>query len=125
MLTATQSEQLIEFRRDFHRHPELAHQEHRTAGIVAERLQSLGLDEVRTGVGQTGVVGVLRGSKPGKTVLLRADMDGLPLTETDRNCRDSGGAFRRPGPPSPTGNARRTRAADRSSLWGHNAGDCP
>jgi amidohydrolase len=84
VLTATQSEQLIEFRRDFHRHPELAHQEHRTAGIVAERLQSLGLDEVRRGVGQTGVVGVLRGGKPGKTVLLRADMDGLPLTETDR-----------------------------------------
>ncbi len=84
MLTATQSEQLIELRRDFHRHPELAHQEHRTAGIVAERLRSLGLDEIRTGVGQTGVVGVLRGDKPGKTVLLRADMDGLPLTETDR-----------------------------------------
>ena len=84
MLTATQSEQLVEFRRDFHRHPELAHQEHRTAGIVAERLRSLGLDEVRTGVGQTGVVGVLRGGRAGKTVLLRADMDGLPLTETDR-----------------------------------------
>jgi amidohydrolase len=84
VLTATQSEQLIALRRDFHRHPELAHQEHRTAGIVAERLHSLGLDEVRTGVGQTGVLGVLRGGRAGKTVLLRADMDGLPLTETDR-----------------------------------------
>jgi amidohydrolase len=84
MLTAKQSERLIELRRDFHRHPELAHQEHRTAGIVAERLQSLGLDEVRTGVGQTGVVGVLQGGRAGRTVMLRADMDGLPLTETDR-----------------------------------------
>jgi amidohydrolase len=84
VLTAAQSENLIELRRDFHRHPELAHQEHRTAGIVAERLQQLGLDEVRTGVGQTGVLGVLRGGRPGRTVMLRADMDGLPLTETDR-----------------------------------------
>jgi amidohydrolase len=84
VLTAAQGEKLIELRRDFHRHPELAHQEHRTAGIVAERLQGLGLDEVRTGVGQTGVLGVLRGGRAGHTVMLRADMDGLPLTETDR-----------------------------------------
>jgi len=84
VLTAEQRERLIELRRDFHRHPELAHQEHRTAGIVAERLQALGLDEVRTGVGQTGVVGVLKGGRPGRTVLLRADMDALPLAETDR-----------------------------------------
>jgi amidohydrolase len=84
VLTAAQGEKLIELRRDFHRHPELAHQEHRTAGIVAERLQSLGLDEVRTGVGQTGVLGVLRGGRAGRTVMLRADMDGLPLTEADR-----------------------------------------
>jgi amidohydrolase len=84
VLTAEQRERLIELRRDFHRHPELAHQEHRTAGIVAERLQGLGLDEVRTGVGQTGVVGVLKGGRPGRTVMLRADMDALPLTEADR-----------------------------------------
>jgi amidohydrolase len=84
VLTAEQRERLIELRRDFHRHPELAHQEHRTAGIVAQRLQSLGLDEVRTGVGQTGVVGVLRGGRPGRTVMLRADMDALPLAEADR-----------------------------------------
>lgn len=84
MLTAEQSQRLIGLRRDFHRHPELAHQEHRTAGIVAERLQRLGLNEVRTGVGQTGVLGVLRGGRAGGTVMLRADMDGLPLTETDR-----------------------------------------
>jgi amidohydrolase len=84
VLTAEQRERLIELRRDFHRHPELAHQEHRTAGIVAERLQGLGLDEVRTGVGQTGVVGVLKGGRPGRTVMLRADMDALPLAEADR-----------------------------------------
>jgi amidohydrolase len=84
MLTAEQGERLIELRRDFHRHPELAHQEHRTAAIVADRLRSLGLDEVRTGVGQTGVLGVLHGARAGRTVMLRADMDGLPLTEADR-----------------------------------------
>jgi amidohydrolase len=84
VLTAEQRERLIELRRDFHRHPELAHQEHRTAGIVAERLKTLGLDEVRAGVGQTGVVGVLSGGRPGRTVMLRADMDALPLLEADR-----------------------------------------
>jgi amidohydrolase len=84
VLNAEQGERLVALRRDFHRHPELAHQEHRTAGIVAEQLQSLGLDKVRTGVGQTGVLGVLRGGRPGRTVMLRADMDGLPLTEADR-----------------------------------------
>jgi amidohydrolase len=75
---------MVEVRRDLHRHPELAHQERRTAGIVANRLRELGLDEVRTEIGQTGVVGILTGSKPGRTVLLRADMDALPLTEHDR-----------------------------------------
>jgi amidohydrolase len=84
MLTAEQRERLVELRRDFHRHPELAHQEHRTAEIIATRLTELGLDEVRTGVGRTGVVGVLRGGRPGRTVLLRADIDALPLTEADR-----------------------------------------
>lgn len=65
--------------RDLHRHPELSFAEHRTAGIVAERLGELGL-EVITGVGRTGVVGVERNG-PGPTVLLRADMDGLPVVE--------------------------------------------
>ncbi|HEY2595860.1 MAG TPA: amidohydrolase, partial [Chloroflexota bacterium] len=74
----------VEQRRDFHQHPELAHQEHRTAGVIARRLEALGLDQVRTGVGQTGVVGVLSGAKPGRSVLLRADIDALPLTELDR-----------------------------------------
>jgi amidohydrolase len=84
MLTAEQRERMIDVRRDFHRHPETAHQEHRTAGIVADWLKALDLDEVRTGVGQTGVVGVLRGGRPGRTVMLRADMDALPLVEADR-----------------------------------------
>jgi amidohydrolase len=84
MLTAEQTEVLVELRRDLHRHPELAHQEHRTASIIEQRLRDLGLDQVRAGVGQTGVVGLLRGGRPGRTVLLRADIDALPLTETDR-----------------------------------------
>lgn len=67
-------------RRDFHMHPELGHQEIRTAGIVARELQSLGL-EVTTGVGKTGVVALLEGARPGPVLLLRADMDALPITE--------------------------------------------
>ncbi|MBV8720234.1 MAG: amidohydrolase [Chloroflexi bacterium] len=84
MLTSEQREHLVELRRDFHRYPELAHQEHRTAHLIADRLTDLRLDEVRTGVGQTGVVGILNGARPGRRVLLRADIDALPLTETDR-----------------------------------------
>jgi amidohydrolase len=71
---------LIELRRDFHQHPELAMEETRTAGIIAERLRASGL-EVRTGVGKTGVVGVLRGGQPGKTLAIRADIDALPIQE--------------------------------------------
>jgi amidohydrolase len=84
MLTSEQRERLIELRRDFHRHPETAHQEHRTAGVIADRLEALKLDSVRTGVGETGVVGVLNGRGPGPRVLLRADIDALPLVEADR-----------------------------------------
>jgi amidohydrolase len=84
MLTPEQRERLVELRRDFHRHPELSHQEHRTAQVIAERLHAIGLDEIREGIGQTGVIGVLNGARPGKTVLLRADIDALPLTESDR-----------------------------------------
>jgi amidohydrolase len=73
-------EEMVRQRRDFHRHPELGFQETRTAGIVAERLTNLGL-EVRRGVGQTGIVGLLEGKRPGPTVLLRFDMDALPVTE--------------------------------------------
>jgi amidohydrolase len=72
--------QVITWRRDFHEHPELGNREVRTAKIVADHLRSLGL-EVREGVGKTGVVGVLRGGKPGGVVALRADMDALPVTE--------------------------------------------
>jgi amidohydrolase len=71
---------VVTWRRDFHQHPELGNRETRTAGIVAAHLRRLGL-EVRTGVAKTGVVGVLRGGRPGKTVALRADMDALPVTE--------------------------------------------
>ena len=73
-------DEVIATRRDIHAHPELGFEEVRTAGVVAERLRSLGYD-VHTGIGTTGVVGVLRGSRPGKTIMLRADMDALPLAE--------------------------------------------
>ena len=72
---------LIAWRRDLHQHPELGNREFRTAGIVAEHLRALGFDEVRTGVAHTGVVGLLKGGKPGPVVALRADMDALPVTE--------------------------------------------
>ena len=79
-LTREVNARVVAWRRDIHQHPELSYQETRTAGLVAEHLRSLGL-EVRTGVGGTGVLGVLRGGRPGPTVALRADMDGLPVTE--------------------------------------------
>lgn len=68
------------WRRDLHQHPELGFAETRTAGVVADHLRALGL-EVRTGVGKTGVVGILRGAHPGRVVALRADMDALPVQE--------------------------------------------
>lgn len=71
---------VIEWRRDFHQNPELGNRETRTAGIVAAHLKSLGL-QVETGIAYTGVVGFLKGAKPGPTVMLRADMDALPVTE--------------------------------------------
>src|SRR6185437_771901 len=71
---------VVAWRRDIHEHPELSNRETRTADLVAQHLRSLGL-EVRTGVAHTGVVGVLRGGKPGPVVALRADMDALPVTE--------------------------------------------
>ena len=72
---------VVAWRRDFHAHPELGNREVRTAGIVAEHLRRLGLDEVRTGVAHTGVVGLLKGGLPGPVVALRADMDALPVAE--------------------------------------------
>ncbi|MBX3000437.1 MAG: amidohydrolase [Caldilineaceae bacterium] len=77
------TEELIAIRRDLHMHPELGFEEVRTAGIVADRLNSLGY-EVVAGVGKTGVVGLLQGGQPGeRTVLLRFDMDALPIDEAN------------------------------------------
>jgi amidohydrolase len=79
-----QAEELFPYtqslRRDFHKHPELGFREVRTGGIVAKELEALGL-EVTKGVGKTGVVGLIEGAKPGPTILLRFDMDALPITE--------------------------------------------
>jgi amidohydrolase len=73
-------DELVARRRDLHQHPEIAFEEVRTAGIVAAELNKLGL-EVQTGVGKTGVVGILDGEQAGPTVLVRADMDALPVHE--------------------------------------------
>src|SRR5882762_11554773 len=73
------------WRQDIHAHPELMFDVHRTAGVVAEKLKSFGCDEVVTGIGKTGVVGVIRGRKGAggarKVIGLRADMDALPMDE--------------------------------------------
>jgi len=71
---------VIAWRRDIHEHPELGNREFRTAELIAKHLQSLGI-EVKTGVGKTGVVGLLKGGLPGPVVALRADMDALPVYE--------------------------------------------
>ncbi|MBV8747832.1 MAG: amidohydrolase [Xanthobacteraceae bacterium] len=74
--------EITAWRRDFHAHPELLYDVHRTAAAVAEKLKGFGCDEVVTGIGRTGVVGVIRGRKPGaKVVGMRADMDALPIEE--------------------------------------------
>jgi hippurate hydrolase len=74
-------QEMTGWRHDFHQHPELAFEEVRTSGIVAEKLREFGVDEVITGVARTGVVGVIRGSAPGPGIGLRADMDALPILE--------------------------------------------
>ena len=71
---------VIAWRRDFHQHPELGNNEVRTAAIVAKHLQALGM-EVRTGIAHTGVSGILKGARPGLKIVLRADMDALPVKE--------------------------------------------
>jgi amidohydrolase len=76
-------EETVALRRDFHRHPELGFQETRTAAIVADYLRRSGA-AVQTGVGQTGVVALLEGDRPGPTVLMRFDMDALPISELNR-----------------------------------------
>jgi hippurate hydrolase len=75
------SEEIVGWRHDFHAHPELLYDVHRTAARVAELLRSFGVDEVVEGVGRTGVVGVIRGRGPGRNIGLRADMDALPILE--------------------------------------------
>ena len=78
--TLAVNDRVIAWRRDVHAHPELSGKETRTAALVADHLRRLGI-QVRTGVGGTGVVGVLKGGRPGPVVALRADMDALPVTE--------------------------------------------
>ena len=80
-LSADLHAKVVETRRDIHKHPELGYRETRTSALVADRLRALGFDEVRTGVGRTGVVGILKGGRPGKVVAVRADMDALPIPE--------------------------------------------
>jgi len=72
---------MVSFRRDLHRHPELGFEETRTASKIADALRSFGI-EVHEGIGGTGIVGVLRNGGGNRTVMLRADMDALPITET-------------------------------------------
>ena len=72
--------QVIEWRHDIHQNPELSNREFNTAKKVAEHMRSLGI-KVFTNIAHTGVVGILKGEKPGKTVALRADMDALPVVE--------------------------------------------
>lgn len=73
-------ERVIQWRRDFHKNPELSNREFKTAEKIAAHLNSLGI-ETKTGIAKTGVVGILRGANPGKTIALRADIDALPVTE--------------------------------------------
>src|SRR5262245_33491041 len=82
-LASQYHDELVALRHHIHAHPELSNREEKTAALVAERLRSFGLDEVRTGIAGHGVVGVLRGRLPGDRVIaLRADMDALPVRET-------------------------------------------
>jgi amidohydrolase len=80
---AAMKEEITVWRRDFHQHPEILYEVHRTAGVVAEKLRTFGCDEVVPGIGRTGVVGVIKGktNKSGKTIGMRADMDALPIHE--------------------------------------------
>ncbi len=75
------ADEVAEWRRDFHTHPELGYDLPRTSGKVADLLRTFGVDEIHTGIAQSGVVGVINGRGPGRTIGLRADMDALPITE--------------------------------------------
>ena len=80
---AAMKEEIAEWRRDIHAHPELLYEVHRTAGLVADKLRAFGCDEVVPGIGRTGVVGVIKGRKnaSGRVIGMRADMDALPIVE--------------------------------------------
>ena len=82
-IIAALTPEITAIRRDIHRHPELMYDVHRTAGLVADKLKEWGVDEVATGVGQTGVVGVIKGKSQnsGRVIAMRADMDALPIHE--------------------------------------------
>ena len=79
-LVAERADDIIKTRRQFHAIPELGFEENETSKAIADRLITAGL-EVETGIGKTGLVGVLKGAKPGRTLMIRADIDGLPITE--------------------------------------------
>ncbi|MBC5816005.1 MAG: amidohydrolase [Candidatus Eremiobacteraeota bacterium] len=74
-------DELVRIRRHFHENPELSMVEHKTAAFIEAELRKLNLDDLRTGIGQTGILGTLKGGKPGPVTLLRADIDALPITE--------------------------------------------
>ncbi len=80
---AAMQDEIAQWRRDIHAHPEILYEVHRTAGVVADKLKAFGCDEVVPGIGKTGVVGVIKGRKSasGKVIGMRADMDALPMTE--------------------------------------------
>ncbi len=84
--------ELVRYRRHFHAHPELSMEEHETAAFIERELRGFGVDAIRTGVGKTGILATLRGSRPGPVTLLRADMDALPIQElndvTYRSCNE-------------------------------------
>jgi amidohydrolase len=87
------ADELVRLRRHLHVHPELSLEERETAAFIAEQLAALRLDDLRTGVGKTGVLGTLRGAKPGPVTLLRADIDALPvreLTQTEYRSQNDG-----------------------------------
>ncbi len=77
----TEQRELARYRRHFHAHPELSLQERETAAFIERELRDAGFGELRTGIGKTGILATLTGAKPGPVTLLRADMDGLPVTE--------------------------------------------
>lgn len=80
---AEMQEEITAWRRDIHEHPEILFETHRTSALVAEKLKEFGCDEIVTGIGRTGVVGVIKGKADtsGKVIGLRADMDALPIHE--------------------------------------------